>query len=188
MNNKILIPIIIILVLGIGVFAWHYFIRPVEEPVVDFLTYENLTYGISIKYPQNWRKDEQQPSKPLVVRFISPGRLFGRLLETVNITIVNLSASPMTLSEWIELYSSYLPQVFPDLNVIESGYTLLAGYPAYKRVFTHTDTEHQVKVKSLSVKTVKDNKVYMIAYNAKVENYFKFLGIAEKMIDSFKIF
>ena len=34
MDKKILIPIIVILVLGIGVFSWHYFIRPVEEPVV----------------------------------------------------------------------------------------------------------------------------------------------------------
>jgi len=42
MNNKILIPIIIILVLGIGVFAWYYFIRPVEEPVVEKSVVEKM--------------------------------------------------------------------------------------------------------------------------------------------------
>ena len=46
MNKKILIPIIVIFVLGIGIFAWQYFVRPapqeVEEEVKEEVVKKNL--------------------------------------------------------------------------------------------------------------------------------------------------
>ena len=67
MNKKILIPIIVIFVLGIGIFAWQYFVRPapqeVEEEIKDETTdwklFSSVEYNFEVKYPPTWSVREE---------------------------------------------------------------------------------------------------------------------------------
>jgi serine/threonine-protein kinase len=74
----------------------------------------------------------------------------------------------------------------PDLNVLESTSTTIAGKPAHKIVFSAIDNK-EVKRKAMQVWTVIGNKAILITYKAEPDKFSSYLPTIERMIDSFKV-
>lgn len=51
----ILITVIVIIIIGSGIFWW------INSNELQWLTYENQNYGYSLKYPQDWILESQNP-------------------------------------------------------------------------------------------------------------------------------
>ena len=74
----------------------------------------------------------------------------------------------------------------PDLNVLESTSTTIAGKPAHKIVFSAIDNE-EVERKAMQVWTVIGNKAVLITYKAEPDKFSNYLPTIERMIESFKV-
>ena len=74
----------------------------------------------------------------------------------------------------------------PDLNVLESTPTTIAGKPAHKIVFSAIDNE-EVERKAMQVWTAIGNKAVLITYKADPDRFSSYLPTIERMIDSFKV-
>lgn len=145
----------------------------------NFLTYENMEYGIKIGYPSDW---EQKETENIIIAFVSPKTdASDAVQENLGLTMNDLSGQGLTLPKYNEIAINQLKQVFPDIKIIESGSTVLSNNPAYKVVFTASN------LKFMQVWTVKNDLAYIWSYVATEDSYSNYLGTIQKMLDSFEI-
>lgn len=154
----------------------------------NFLLYENGLYGIRIIYPTSWEKLEYLEKNPyytIVVGFRSPrGDIADTFLENMNIVVEEFS-EPVTLDEYSNNAIDALAGIIPNMNLLESGNTTLAGRTAHKLVYLADKSE--LRQKFMQVWTIKGNKAYILTYVARPDKYNIYLGTIQKMIGSFEI-
>jgi hypothetical protein len=157
---------------------------PAAPPAAGLPTYDSPDYGIRIKYPADWTKQEQVMG--MVVAFLAPRESGSDVFqENVNIIVQDLSDQPMTLAEYTELSIAQIEQFITDASILDSSAVTLAGIPGHKVVLT--GRQGQYDLKWMQVWTVQNNKAYVISYTAEISKYSTFLGTAQEMIDSFEI-
>lgn len=149
--------------------------------VSDFLTYDDILTGFSIKYPPDWQLEQRIDE---AVTFKAPREGASEtypagLAITSKEVAANLSLSSITQTQLNTLKSLY-----PDINMLESGETTFAGHPAYKIVFTATDPDQHFK-KAMQIWFKEDPKAYRITYKADVDAFSKYLSTVEQMLNSF---
>jgi eukaryotic-like serine/threonine-protein kinase len=150
----------------------------------QFLTYEDITTGISIQFPSNWEKSVNLNN---FVTFRAPPETDTRVYPAaLGLKIQELTSQNVSLQEVTKAQMSELKKTNPDLKISESSSTTLAGKPAHKVVFSATDN-NQVKRKALQLWTVVDNKAILVTYKAQPDKYSSYLPTIEKMINSFQI-
>jgi serine/threonine-protein kinase len=150
----------------------------------QFLTYEDITTGISIQFPSNWEKSVNLNN---FVTFRAPPETDTRVYPAaLGLKIQELTSQNVSLQEVTKVQMSELKKTNPDLKLSESASTTLAGKPAHKIVFSATDN-NQVQRKALQLWTVIDNKAILITYKAQHDKYSSYLPTIEKMINSFQV-
>jgi len=156
-----------------------------RKKIVLNCEYDNTADDITIKYPENWaREDIENAITQEVVTFISPKQNdTNKLRESVTIRVENL-VQPLTLEEYTNLLVKEIKNNQPNAQIDQTS-TTLANKPANQLVSTITDgTNH---LKTLQVFTLKADKAYVIIYTAKIDTYDKYIQTAESMIKSFEI-
>ncbi|MBI2660579.1 hypothetical protein HYX07_05445 [Candidatus Woesearchaeota archaeon] len=145
----------------------------------DFLTYENSDYGVKIKYPSDWEKKE---TEDLIIAFVSPKTgASDAVQENLGLTMNDLAGQYLTLQDYNKIAIEQLKQTFPDIKFIESGSTTVSNTPAYKVVFTASN------LKFMQAWTIKNDLAYVWSYVAAESAFSDYLGIVQKMLDSFEI-
>jgi len=154
------------------------------NPTTNFLTYESYTYGIRMKYPIDWTKEEQFLG--LVVSFFSPQESASDdFLENLNVVVEDLFVQPMTIDEYTELSIDQVKKIVTDISAIDSSFTTLDGNSARKLVYSGKQGIYDIKY--MQILTIKDNKAYVITYTAEINKYTYFLGRIQEMVNSFEI-
>ena len=149
----------------------------------QFLTYEDITTGISIQFPSNWEKSVNLDN---FVTFRAPPETDTRIYPAaLGLKIQELASKSVLLQEVTEVQISELKKSNPNLEFSESTSTTLAGIPAYRVVFTATDN-NQVERKAMQIWTIIDNKAILITYKAQPAKYSTYLPTIERMISSFQ--
>jgi serine/threonine-protein kinase len=159
----------------------------------NFLTYENHTFGIKIRYPPDWTIDEKNAAlynnQTMIVAFVKDFKSFsGDFLISVYDLTANSSTHTITLGKLLDsIIDSYKKYIYTDFNLVESNITHLAGKnnPAYKLVWI--DPEGQYTIKTMQIGTIINHKLYVIQYYAELEKYSDNLPIIQKMVDSLQI-
>ena len=150
----------------------------------QFLTYENPESGISILYPSNWEKLANLDN---FVTFTAPPETDTRIYPAaLGLKVQELSSQNIPLQEITKVQMSDLKKSNPDLNVLESTPTTIAGKPAQKIVFSAIDNE-DVERKAMQIWTAIGNKAVLITYKADPDKFSSYLPTIERMIDSFKV-
>jgi S1-C subfamily serine protease len=169
--------------------------RPSLEEIIeeeDLPSFENNSYGITIQYPANWTKDEEDldPTDPItnIVTFSAPfdSRL-DQYSENFGMSIENLTDTNMTLEEYADSLIANYNETLTDFKLIESNTnsTLGGSNPAYRLVYS--DREDDTSYRTMEVGTIIGDKVYFIEYIAEEENYSDYLPIVYTMADSLEI-
>ena len=128
----------------------------------NFLTYDDIISGFSIKYPSNWQL-EQHIDKS--VTFIAPRQgnsdPFPAGLGIMSKKIpTNISVAAITQKQLNTLKSLY-----PDIRLLESIDTTFLGHPAHKVTFTATDNTQTLR-KAMQIWFKTDTRTYLITYKA----------------------
>lgn len=150
----------------------------------QFLTYEDITTGISIQFPSNWEKSVNLDN---FVTFRAPPETDTRIYPAaLGLKIQELASKSVLLQEVTKVQLSELRKSNPNLEISESTSTTLAGKPAYRVVFTATDN-NQVERKAMQIWTIIDKKAILITYKAQPDKYSTYLPTIERMISSFQV-
>ncbi len=153
----------------------------------NFLTYENSSYGIKIQYPSNWEKQENGTklgSETDAVSFLPPTINSNASLD---ISIDDISDEKgITLAQYANGSLGDLKQSLKDFKLISSNTnSVLAGLSAYKSIYTHAD-ENTI-FKDLEIGVMKGDKVYILVYEAGLNEYDKYLPTIQQLVNTFQI-
>ncbi|MGN6560206.1 MAG: PsbP-related protein [Candidatus Nitrosocosmicus sp.] len=150
-------------------------------------TYQNSTYGITIKYPHNWSiigSAGVQDTDIDIVTFLSPVQDDNVIVEVHQDKQGN---STKDIGAYLSSLSSLYKNNIKDFNVIESDTnSYLAGKAAYKLVFTYT-TGDGFRMKDMEIGTLIGNKVYYIIYDGRESVFDNYTPVVQSMADTFKV-
>lgn len=157
---------------------------------VTYKSYDNTTYGVSIKYPKSWKWTYQDreyyasnPQTIFNIIFVSPSRGDVNFVS-LTININNLEPPATNLEEFKEQTLTLLKESYPDIKNVILFQTTLAGSPAYKIEYTEQFLDYWKK--NVSTYLVKDTKVYSITALAKPEDMKRYSKDIKNMIDSLR--
>ena len=157
----------------------------------NFVIYENPTYGIRIRYPDDWQKTEYVNANRFWVDFMSPFKNNPNTFPAiVSVSVEGLNHSITTTNEYVNGILNKAKQSLSDFQINESNHNAnIAGTSAYKIVysFLSQDPAVQAHFQSMNIWSVRDNKVYGISYTEVKSLYPTYLPTVQKMIDSFEI-
>jgi eukaryotic-like serine/threonine-protein kinase len=154
----------------------------------NLLTYQNSTFGIKIQYPSNWEKQEngtRQDTQTDIVTFLSP---VINSRANLDVSIDDISGEKgISLTQYANQNIADLNQSLPDAKLIASNTNnvVIAGLPAYRMVYTSADGS--TILKTMEIGAMKGDKVYILTYEAAMQEYAKYLPVIQRMIDSFQI-
>jgi hypothetical protein len=154
----------------------------------NLLTYQNSTFGIKIQYPSNWEKQEngtRQDTQTDIVTFLSP---VINSRANLDVSIDDISGEKgISLTQYANQNIADLNQSLPDAKLIASNTNnvVIAGLPAYRMVYTSADGS--TILKTMEIGAMKGDKVYILTYEAAMQEYAKYLPLIQRMIHSFQI-
>ncbi|MBK1988763.1 serine/threonine protein kinase [Sphaerospermopsis aphanizomenoides BCCUSP55] len=153
-------------------------------PKDDFNLYENSNYGIKLKYPKVWeRQDLENPITAEIVTFISPKQSdTDNFQEKVTISVDRFSG---TLEALQASNIQEIQNTFSGSKIIEKLITTKANKPASQLIFSGTNGKYSLK--NMQVVILKGEQAYTIFYTATIADYDEFVETAEKMIKSLEI-
>ena len=174
--------------IGVGVFLIVIAILAVIQ-VTPYETYKNKAARIQIKYPAYWKLVDHPDNAPgAIAAFVSPPQTaLDTYSENANISVQDLSAKPMNLSQFSQLAIRQMTGTFHDeIQVLESDTTQLAGRPAYRFVYLTKMPDSNLKFMNIWV--IAGTRAYIFTYSAAEKDFDVFRSEVDTMLKSFKIF
>lgn len=147
----------------------------------EFLTYDDLITGFSIKYPPDWESAQHIDKS---ITFIAPKESNSDTFPAGLGIIFKEVASNVSLSYISQTQLNTLKNLYPDINILESSDITFAGHPAHKIIFTATDSTLHLR-KAMQIWFKDDTKKYLILYKADVEKFPQYLPTIEQMLNTF---
>jgi hypothetical protein len=159
----------------------------------SILTYQNSSYGITIQYPANWAKDEEDSDpNDTVTNIVAFNPAVESTADTyppiLAISMERLTDQNMTLDEFANSSITDYNKTLTDFNPIElnTNITLAGGNnPAYGLIYT--DREDGTNYKTMEIGTIIGDRIYYIEYIAEEKQYSNYLPTIQMMINSLRI-
>jgi serine/threonine-protein kinase len=149
-----------------------------------YITYENPVYKIKITYPSYLKKQEMISGE--IVFFLSTqNSTTDAFPANLNILVQNISSQPMSLEKFTNLSIAQIREMVPDYNITDSRKATLSKEDAY--LLSYTGTQGLLKLKWMSVYTIKNDTLYLITYTSGADKFSNYLPAVSKMLDSFEI-
>lgn len=154
--------------------------------VNGFLLYEDPISGVRLQYPSNWTKVNYTGPENQVT-FVPTQKAQEQSLSQLTILIKNVSNQNKSLSTYVEEQINYLDHYLLDFDLIESVATTLAGYSAYKTVYTFKLPYLPGEYKSMEMWMTNATKIYIVNYKADEGIYNDYISLIENIIYSLQI-
>ncbi len=159
-----------------------------ENPMVpilisdsEYLTYDDLITGFSIKYPPDWERAQHIDKS---VTFLAP-RESNLDTNPAGLGIMTKEiVSNTTLPSITQTQLDTLRNLYPDINILESIETTFLGHPAHMVVFTATDNTQNMR-KAMQIWFKEDTRAFLMTYKSDNERFSKYLPTIDKMLNSF---
>ena len=163
-----------------------------ENPIIpiavegEFLTYDDIIAGFSMKYPQDWERAQQIDKSVIFFAPRESGSDSGRDPPRLRIMVDEVGLNT-TLASITETQLSTLKNLYPDIQILQSIETIFLGHPAYMIVYTATyktyDTQNMEKAMQIWFK--EDTKAFLITYKSDNERFSKYQSTIDRMLNTF---
>lgn len=147
----------------------------------EFLTYDDLITGFSIKYPPDWERAQHIDKS---VTFLAP-RESNSDTNPAGLGIMVIEVvSNNTLASITQNQLNKLKNLYPDIQILESMETIFLGHPSHMIIFTASDNTQSMR-KAMQIWFKEDNKAFLMTYKSDNQRYSKYLPTIDKMLNSF---
>lgn len=157
-----------------------------ENPIIpiavesDFLTYDDLITGFSMKYPQDWERAQHIDKS---VTFHAP-RESNSDINPADLGIMVIQVgSNTTLASITQTQLDTLEKLYPDFQIQESVESVFLGHPAHMIIFTATDNTQTMR-KAMQIWFKEDTKAYLVTYKSDNERFSKYLPTIDRMLNT----
>lgn len=178
LSKKLVLGMSVVILLG-GIIIFYLIPKPDK-----LLTYQNPNYGITLKYPARW-EIKQDPILGEIARFVSPKENpSDPFQESLSITVEPLETPNMSLEKYTEATVNSISKELTK-DIISPISIKLENQEAKQVIYTQKEGE--IKIKTLQIWTIKNNRVYVITFKTEFTKYAEFEKTAKSMIESLKI-
>ena len=139
-----------------------------ENPIItigldsEFLTYDDIIAGFSIKYPPDWERAQHLDKS---VTFLAP-RESNSDTNPAGLEIMVIEVeSNKTLASITQNQLNKLKNLYPDIQILESMETIFLGHPSHMIIFTATDYTQSMR-KAMQIRFKEDNKAFLMTYKS----------------------
>jgi len=147
----------------------------------EFLTYDDIITGFSIKYPPDWERAQHIDKS---VTFLAPRESNSDTNPAgLGIMVIEVESNS-TLASITQNQLNTLKNLYPDIQILESMETIFLGHPSHMIIFTATDNTQSMR-KAMQVWFKEDNKAFLMTYKSDNQRYSKYLPTIDKMLNSF---
>jgi hypothetical protein len=147
----------------------------------EYLTYDDLITGFSIKYPPDWERAQHIDKS---VTFLAP-RESNSDTNPAGLGIMVIEVvSNNTLASITQNQLNKLKNLYPDIQILESMETIFLGHPSHMIIFTAIDNTQSMR-KAMQIWFKEDNKAFLMTYKSDNQRYSKYLPTIDKMLNSF---
>jgi hypothetical protein len=158
-----------------------------ENPIItigldsEFLTYDDIITGFSIKYPPEWERAQHIDKS---VTFLAPRESNSDTNPAgLGIMVIEVESNN-TLASITQNQLNTLKNLYPDIQILESMETIFLGHPSHMIIFTATDNTQSMR-KAMQIWFKEDNKAFLMTYKSDNQRYSKYLPTIDKMLNSF---
>ena len=158
-----------------------------ENPIItigldsEFLTYDDIITGFSIKYPPDWERAQHLDKS---VTFLAPRESNSDTNPAgLGIMVIEVESNK-TLASITQNQLNKLKNLYPDIQILESMETIFLGHPSHMIIFTATDNTQSMR-KAMQIWFKEDNKAFLMTYKSDNQRYIKYLPTIDKMLNSF---
>ena len=158
-----------------------------ENPIItigldsEFLTYDDIITGFSIKYPPDWERAQHLDKS---VTFLAPRESNSDTNPAgLGIMVIEVESNK-TLASITQNQLNKLKHLYPDIQILESMETIFLGHPSHMIIFTATDNTQSMR-KAMQIWFKEDNKAFLMTYKSDNQRYSKYLPTIDKMLNSF---
>ena len=158
-----------------------------ENPIItigldsEFLTYDDIITGFSIKYPPDWERAQHLDKS---VTFLAPRESNSDTNPAgLGIMVIEVESNK-TLASITQNQLNKLKNLYPDIQILESMETIFLGHPSHMIIFTATDNTQSMR-KAMQIWFKEDNKAFLMTYKSDTQRYSKYLPTIDKMLNSF---
>ena len=150
-----------------------------------YKNYKNNGYGFQIKYPDDWMLKEGFMGSSVI--FVSPlENAMDLTPESLNVTIQDISASPMSLEDYTALTVEQMKMMFKEnIEILEDVDVTLAGQPGHR--FVYLAKGPNSKMRYMHEWTLKGTSAYQITFGAVDSQYDARQPQVNKMLSSFRL-
>ena len=158
-----------------------------ENPIIpisvesEFLTYDDIITGFSMKYPQDWDRAQHIDKS---VTFRAPKEINSDTNPADLGIMVMQVGSNTTLSTITQNQLNTLKKLYPDFQIQESVETVFVGHPAHMIIFTATDNTQNMR-KAMQIWFKEDTKAFLVTYKSDNERFSKYLSTIDRMLNTF---
>ena len=163
----------------------------------NYLLYENPTFGIKIKYPDNWslRTYSYNPAlNNTVAGFYSPSKtaselgnisgVSGHFVPYVDIFV--FSSKNMSLDKIIDSRIDRIQNSTYFLISESKPFTLKGNQSAYTIIYSINSGKDEI-FKKMQVYTIYGNKVYLITFTSQEALFAQYRPTIQEMVNSFEL-
>ncbi len=146
----------------------------------DLLMIDMPSYSIS--YPEGWKIREGCIQEQCTI--ISPTDTIGgydTYLESINLTVNELSNASYTAEKYANYSEEYLPQVVTQFRVLNK-----AKLSENSHRLIYTGVKNNIRQVWRQFYHVKDGKVYIITFSVQQKKYKYYKGMIKPYLTSFK--
>jgi hypothetical protein len=152
----------------------------------NMLTYENISYGITMKYPADWII--KQRANALVV-FGAPDK--DPFDNAFYVFIEDFDHNPKTLSEFTDSEIENFKKNLDDFHLQYRNKTSIAGQPASEIILTWKlplqKSSQTFDIVTHAIYIISKDRAYILSFSVEKSRYQEYLGDVRKMFQSFKI-
>jgi len=164
-------------------------LKPLLPPpccVPEYKEYKNSEFGLTMKYPTNW-KVEEKPERVLgtIVTFLPLQDETSCNLSLGFEDLTNQISFPITLEKYTSSVYSEINKFLPAGRLIDGKNSILAQRPAFE--VNYVTDENSVKIKRSQVWTIIDKHAYIVTHTAKEQEFETCLKTVNPMIESINI-
>lgn len=152
----------------------------------NMLTYENSSYGITMKYPEDWIV-RQRPNALVV--FAAPDK--DPFDNAFYVFIEDFDHNPKTLSEFTDSEIESFKRNLDDFHLQYRNETSIAGQPASEIILIWKlplqESNQTFEIVTDAIYIVSKDRAYVLSFSVEKTRYQDYLEDAREMFQSFKI-
>jgi hypothetical protein len=154
----------------------------------NFVTYQDPSSGVALKYPSDWQKIEAPNSTAF--RSLNDQAAFDVQVERIELPEAVIELPEQLQSNVEEAKMILEAEKLPGFKLVELNTTTIDGNPAHKLIFLAKPDLHPEPdrwFKFMDLVCIEGDRRYFFLFAALPASYDKLLPTVEKMIDSIKL-